>query len=66
VGLILAKVAKRLRKRQKTPDYCDVYTPRASNISLHSYEEVGVGPSLATDETYADVSKRPSYITVQS
>jgi len=62
-GFILAK---RLRKRQKTPDYCDVYAPRASNISLHSYEEVGVGPSLDTDETYEDIGKSPSYITVQS
>jgi len=65
-GLILAKAAKRLRKRQKTLDYCDVYAPRASHISIHSYEKVGVGPSLVTVETYADVSKRPSYITVQS
>jgi len=65
-GSIVAKVAKRLRKGQKTLDYCDVYAPRASNFSLHSYEEVGVGPSLVTDETYADVGKRPSYITVQS
>jgi len=65
-GLILAKVAKRLRKGQKALDYCDVYAPRASNISLHSYEEVGVGPSLVRDETNADVGERPSYITVQS
>jgi len=65
-GLILAKVVKRLRKRQKTPDYCDVYAPRVSHISLHTYEEVGVGPSLVTDDTYADVGERPSYMTVQS
>jgi len=27
-GLIFAKVVKRLRKRPKTPKYCDVYAPR--------------------------------------
>ena len=29
-GLILVKVVKRLRKRPKTPEYCDVYAPSAS------------------------------------
>jgi hypothetical protein len=65
-GLILAKLMKILRKRQKTPEYCDVYAPRASYVSVHSYAEVVVGPSHVTDESYADVGERPSYITVQS
>jgi len=63
---ILAKVAKRLRKRQKTPEYCDVYPARASRISIHSYEEISLGTSQITDLFYADVGVRPSYITVQS
>jgi hypothetical protein len=65
-GLILAKLMKRLRKRQKTPEYCDVYAPRSSYVSVHSYAEIVAGPSHVTDESYADVGERPSYITVQS
>ena len=61
-GLILAKVVK----SQKTPEYCDVYAPRASHISLHSYEEIVLGPTHVTDQSYADAGKRPSYISVQS
>ena len=62
VGLILAKVVK----SQKTPEYCNVYAPRASHISLHSYEEIVLGPTHVTDQSYADAGKRPSYISVQS
>jgi Leucine-rich repeat (LRR) protein len=65
-GITLAKMVKRRRNKPKTPEYCDVYAPRASHISLHSYEEVGVGPSLDTVESYADAGTRPSYITVLS
>jgi hypothetical protein len=65
-GLILATVVKGRKNKSKTPEYCDVYSPRASHISLHSYAEAGAGPSLVTDESYADVGKRPSYITVLS
>ena len=62
----MKKVVKRLRKRMKTPEYCDVYAPSASYVSDHLYEEVGSGPTHDTVETYADVGKRPSYISVQS
>jgi hypothetical protein len=65
-GLILAKVVKRRRNRPKTPEYCDVYAPRASHVSVQSYAEVITGPSYITVQTYADVGKRPSYISVQS
>ena len=50
----------------KTPEYCDVYAPSASYVSDHLYEEVGSGPTHDTVETYADVGKRPSYISVHS
>ena len=65
-GLILAKVLKRRRNKQKTPEYCDVYAPRVSHISVHSYAEVGAGSSNVTVQFYADVGERPSYVTVQS
>jgi hypothetical protein len=61
-GLVLDKLVKRMKDKQKTPEYCDVYAP----ISLHSYAEVGAGPSHVTDPSYADVGKRSSYITVLS
>ena len=65
-GIILTKLVKRLRKRRKTPEYCDVYAPGASHVSDHLYEKVGSGPTHDTVETYADVGNRPSYISVQS
>jgi hypothetical protein len=65
-GLILAMFVKRQRNRQKTPEYCDVYAPSASQISLHLYAEIGTGPSHVTDQSYADVGIRPSYLTVLS
>jgi hypothetical protein len=65
-GLILVKVVKRRRNRQKTPEYCDVYASRASYVSVHLYEEVGAGSSNVTVESHADVGERPSYITVLS
>jgi len=65
-GLILAKVVKRRRNRPKSPEYCDVYPPRETRISLHLYAEIGAGSSQITDQSYADVGKRPSYIAVQS
>jgi hypothetical protein len=52
-GLILAKVVKRARKRQKPPEYCDVYDNRTSQISLHSYAEIDVGSSHVIDQNYA-------------
>jgi hypothetical protein len=39
-GIMLVKVVKRCRNKQKTPEYCDVYAPRASFVSVHSYAEV--------------------------
>ena len=65
-GLILTKVVKRREKRQKTPEYCDVYAPSASHVTDHLYEEVGSGPTHDRVETYADIGNRPSYISVQS
>jgi hypothetical protein len=65
-GLILAMFVKRRRKRHKTPEYCDVYAPSASQISLHLYEEIGTGPSHVRDQSYADVGRRPKYISVLS
>ena len=55
-GSILVKVVKRLKKRPKTPEYVDVYSPSASNASVHSYEEVGAGASLILVQSYTDVS----------
>ena len=46
-GLILAKVVKR-RNREETPEYCDVYAPRASYVSVHSYAEIVQRPSHVT------------------
>jgi hypothetical protein len=65
-GLILTKVVKRCKNKPTTPEYDDVYAPRASDVSIHSYAEVGAGPSYITVHTYADVGKRPSYLSVQS
>jgi len=50
-GIILVTLVKRRRNKPKTLEYCDVYAPRASYISMHSYAEVGA---------------RPSYVSVQS
>ena len=65
-GLILVMVVKRLRNKPKTPEHSDVYAPRVSNASLHSYAEVGARTSNVTVESYADVGERPPYITVLS
>jgi hypothetical protein len=65
-GLILARVLKGRRNKPKTLDYCDVYAPTASHISLYSYAEVGAGPSQVTFQSYADVGRRPPYRSVQS
>ena len=65
-GLVLDKLVKGMKDKQKTPEYCDVYAPKTSHISLHSYAEVDAGPSHVTDPSYADVGKWPSYITVLS
>ena len=62
----MAKVVKRRQNRPTTPEYCDVYAPRASYVSVHSYAEVGAGLSYVTVESYVDVGKRPSYISVHS
>jgi hypothetical protein len=65
-GLNLAKVVKRRRNRKETPEYCDVYAPRASYVSVNLYAEIVQRPSHVTNLSYADIGKRPSYITVQS
>jgi hypothetical protein len=49
------KVVKRRRNKQKTPEYCDVYAPRASYVSINSYAEVGAGPSYVSVQSNTDV-----------
>ena len=39
--VILAGVVKRRRKRPRMPEYCDIYAPRATYISVQSHAEVG-------------------------
>jgi hypothetical protein len=65
-GLIVAKMVKRRWNKPKTPEYCEFYAPRASYGSGHSYADIGAGSSQITDQFYADISIKPSYITVQS
>jgi hypothetical protein len=62
-GLILAKVVKRRRNRQKTPEYCDVYAPRATYVSDHSYAEINSGASYVSVQSYADVRSDSSNAT---
>ena len=56
-GIILVQVVKRRRNKPKTPEYCDVYAPRASYVSVHSYAEVLVGArsSYVSVKSYTDV-----------
>jgi hypothetical protein len=63
-GLFLAKEVKSRRNKPKATEYSDVYAPKVPNISLHTYEELVARPSHVTDQTYADVGKRPSYLLV--
>jgi Leucine-rich repeat (LRR) protein len=65
-GLILTKEVKRRRKRPKSLENRVVYLPSASYVSDHSYKEVDSGPTHDRLENYADVGKRPSFISVQS
>jgi hypothetical protein len=44
-GIILVKVVKRRRNKPQTPEYCDVYAPRASYVSVEPYAVVGEGTS---------------------
>jgi hypothetical protein len=62
-GLILAKVVKRLRNRSKTPEYCDVYAARATNISTESYADVVSGPSYISVESDTYVGSDRSIAT---
>jgi ribosomal protein L32 len=55
---------KKWRKCSKTPEYCDVYALKAPHVSVPSYEEEYTRPSHVTDQTHADVGKRPSYLSV--
>jgi Leucine-rich repeat (LRR) protein len=65
-GLILARVVKRQRNKPKTHEYCVVYAPRAHHNTLHLYAEIAAVSSNVTDQSYADVGIRPTYITVLS
>ena len=67
-GLILAKVVKRARKRQKPPEYCDVYDNRTSQISLHSYAEIVEESSCVIEQNYAYAygDRRTSHSSVNS
>jgi hypothetical protein len=62
-GLILAKVVKRVKKVPKTPEYCDVYAPRATYVSVQSYADVGSGSSYVSVQSYANVSSESTYAT---
>jgi Leucine-rich repeat (LRR) protein len=62
--LVLVKVAKSRSSRPQTPEYCDVYPRRSTNIPLHLYEAVRAGPSDVKDQTYENVGKIPSYLSV--
>jgi Leucine-rich repeat (LRR) protein len=64
--LVLVKVAKSRRIRSQTPEYCDVHPRRATNIPLHLFEEVRAGPSHVKDQTFENVGKTPSYISIHS
>jgi hypothetical protein len=70
-GIILVKVVKRCRNKQKTPEYCDVYAPRALYVSIHSYAEVHVGEGSQSVQSYTDVDSDSrnateySYVAVQ-
>jgi len=70
-GIILVKVVKRRRNRQKTPVYCDIYPPRASYVSVHSYAEVGADSSYVSVQSDTDVDSDSrnatgySYVAVQ-
>jgi hypothetical protein len=65
-GLILAKMVTRLRNRPKVPEYWDVYGPRTSCVSIHSYADVGSGPPNISVESYAEVGRGPSHVSVES
>jgi hypothetical protein len=54
-GLILVKLVKRLRKRPKTHEYCDVYAPRASYASIQSYAAVGSVSTYVSVQSDRDV-----------
>jgi hypothetical protein len=54
-GIIVVKVAKKLRNIPNSPEYCDVYAPRVSYVSVHSYADVDSGPSSVSVHSNADV-----------
>jgi len=60
-GLILAKVAKRLRKRQKTPDYCDVYATHGKRNPTYIFRRY----HLTTRNTWDDIT-HPNSLPHQS
>jgi hypothetical protein len=61
--LILVMLLKGLRKRPKTFEYCDVYAPSATYISVQSYAEVSSGASYVSVQSYADVGSESRYAT---
>jgi hypothetical protein len=54
-GIILVRVVMRRRTRPKAPEYCDVYAPRASYVSVQSYAEVGAMSSYVSVQSDTDV-----------
>jgi hypothetical protein len=54
-GVIWVRVVKGRRDRPKTPEYCDVYAPRVSYASIHSYAEIGVVQSYVSVQSETDV-----------
>jgi hypothetical protein len=69
--IILVRVVKRRRNRQKTPGYCVVYASRAEYVPFQSYAEVGAESSYVSVQSDTDVvSDRRnatgySYVAVQ-
>ena len=70
-GIILVNVMKRRRNKSKTPEYCDVYAPRASYVSVPSYEEIGSGACYVSVQSDTGVGTESrcatgySYVAVQ-
>jgi hypothetical protein len=54
-GVIWVRVVKGRRDRPKTPEYCDVYAPRVSYASIHSYAAVGAVSSYVSVQSDTDV-----------
>ena len=70
-GIVLVKVVKRRRNRPNSPEYCDVYAPRVSYVSIQSHAYVSSGShyvSVQSDTAVGSDSRNEaeySYVAVQ-